>query len=538
MTEEERQRAERIRKRDELRELGLDPYGHRFDGTAPLSEVRLRGQAWGLQDGEKSDLRVSCAGRIMLARMMGKLAFMTVRDGSGRLQFAFSKNDLPEQWKILKKLDLGDLIGVEGVLGRTKTGELTLWADSVTVLAKALRPPPEKWHGLTDVDLRYRHRYVDLFTNPEVRAVFRRRSAIIQAVRQTLLAEGYCEVETPVLQPIYGGAAARPFTTHHNTLDMDLFLRISPELYLKRLLVGGMERVFEISRNFRNEGISTKHNPEFTMVELYEAYADYRVMMERVEQMTSAAFAVSAQESVPARVAALEREVERIEAKEERDEEHETELSATKQRLELYREAAAGIEAGRLTCVFQDQVLDFSPPWRRASYAELLQEHAGVALTDQAAVRAKAQQLQLEPAGKDDAVVINQVFEATVEQHLVQPTFVYDYPAAICPLTKRHPENPQIALRFEAFVAGMELGNAYTELNDPEVQEENLRRQVAGEGEETMAVMDEDFVMALEYGMPPAGGLGVGIDRLVMLLTDAASIRDVILFPLQRPRAT
>ena len=549
MAEGDAQRQDRIKRRDELVALGVDPYGQRFDNVDAAAAIREKAAPLNLEPGQKSDLTVRAAGRIMLARMMGKLAFLTIRDGSGKIQIAFSKQDFgAERWPIVKKLQLGDIIGVDGIVGSTKTGELTVWASELTVLCKALRPPPEKYHGLTDVDLRYRRRYVDLFTNPEVRDTFRQRSAIIQAIRGCLMDHEYLEVDTPVLQPIYGGAAARPFLTHHNTLDMQLYLRISPELYLKRLLVGGMDRVFEISRNFRNEGISTKHNPEFTMIELYEAYADYLVMMERVEQMVAAAFEVSTKAALPARLAAMEAEIERIRAiKSDDDADASAKASAQadvqakasayekEHHLSAYREAAAGIEAGKLTGVFDGAVVDFTPPWRRVKYAELLREHAGVAINDIPAVRAKADQLRIEHKDKDDAVVINDVFEATVERHLIEPTFVYDYPAAICPLTRRHPDDPSIALRFEAFVVGMELGNAYTELNDPQVQEENFKAQVAGEGDETMAVMDEDFVMALEYGMPPAGGLGVGIDRLVMLLTDSPSIRDVILFPLQRP---
>ncbi len=505
MSEPDRLKQERLKKRDALIEMGVDPYGRRFDNATPIDEVRIKAEPFGLGPGDKAqDLRVRVAGRIALLRVMGKLAFLTVHDRTGKLQFGLSKADLGDQWPIVKKLDLGDIIGAEGIIGKTKTGELTLWASELTVLCKSLHPPPEKWHGLTDVELRYRQRYVDLFANPDVRDVFRRRSEIIHAIREYLVSCGYLEVDTPVLQPIYGGAAARPFTTHHNTLDLDLFLRISPELYLKRLLVGGMERVFEVSRNFRNEGISTKHNPEFTMIELYEAYADYHVMMERVEGMFSAA-------------------IERI--------------------------------GGGYVRPFGELELDYQPPWRRAKYADLLREYAGVEMADKEAVFAGAGELgiyekMIKHGGRPDApaanaaegslidhdVLVNELFEETVEHHLVQPTFVYDYPAAICPLTRRHPQDESIALRFEAFVAGMELGNAYTELNDPQVQEANLRRQVAGEGEETMAVMDEDFVTALEYGMPPAGGLGVGIDRLVMLLTNCPSIRDVILFPLARPR--
>jgi lysyl-tRNA synthetase class 2 len=535
-SEEERLRLHRAAKRDALTGLGAPPYGGRFDGVRAIAELRQRAETLALEPGARSAERARTAGRIVLFRLMGKLAFATVRDGTAALQFGLSRADLGDQWDVVKQLDLGDIIGADGVLGRTKTGELTLWIDRITVLAKALRPPPEKWHGLTDVDLRYRRRYVDLFTNPEARDVFRQRSAIVQAVRDALLGEGYLEVETPVLQPIYGGAAARPFTTHHNTLDMELYLRISPELYLKRLLVGGLDRVFEVSRNFRNEGISTRHNPEFTMIELYEAYADYDVMMTRTEQMVLAAFEASTRVALPARLARLEQEYERLRAKDVQasDESQTAEEFAASQHLPAYREAAEGIGRGRLTGVFHGKVLDFTPPWPRRKYADLLKEHSGVAIDDAEGLRRKAQSLGLEPAGKDDAVVANDVFEATVEHHLVQPVFMHDYPAAICPLTRRHPDDPSIALRFEAFVAGMELGNAYTELNDPKEQLANFQRKVAGEGDETMAVMDEDFIMALEYGMPPAGGLGIGIDRLVMLLTDSPSIRDVILFPLQR----
>jgi len=513
--------------------MGVDPYGGRFPDVAQMTTVRERAESLHIQPGQHTELRVRIAGRVALLRVMGKLAFATLRDGTGTLQLGLSKAQIGDQWSILRNLDLGDIVGADGVIGRTKTGELTLWADRLTVLTKSLRPPPEKWHGLTDVDLRYRQRYVDLFANPEVRDVFLQRSAIMQAIRDALVREGYCEVETPVLQPIYGGAAARPFTTHHNTLDRKLYLRISPELYLKRLLVGGMERVFEVSRNFRNEGISTKHNPEFTMVELYEAYADYHVMMERVEQMVSAAFDASAAKTVPGRKTAIEREMARLEAERGRDD---ADHFARERHVDAYRQACEAIANGRRTAVFQGHVLDFTPPWPRRKYADLLSEYAGVQMADVAAVRGKAEELSIDPAGKDDAVIINEVFEAAVEHHLIQPVFVYDYPAAICPLTRRHPEDPSLALRFEAFVAGMELGNAYTELNDPAAQEANFRRRVAGEGDQTMAVMDEDFITALEYGMPPAGGLGVGIDRLVMLLTDSPSIRDVILFPLQRAK--
>ncbi len=525
---------QRRRKRDTLRELGVEPYGQRFENVQAVADVREAVKAVEFEPGKRTEHRARVAGRIALLRLMGKLAFVTIRDRSGKIQLGLSRADLGDSWPVLKQLDLGDIVGAEGVLGKTRTGELTVWVDRLTVLSKAVRPPPEKWHGLTDVDLRYRRRYVDLFSNPEVLAVFQQRSAIIGAIRASLVGEGYYEVDTPVLQPIYGGAAARPFTTHHNTLDMKLYMRISPELYLKRLLVGGMERVFEISRNFRNEGISTKHNPEFTMVELYEAYADYNVMMERVEQMVAAAYDVSTLKALPDRTELLEREKERIGTDQD---EAAASAYAEAEHLAAYQTAREGVVAGRRMVVFNGTVLDVTPPWSRRKYADLLLEYAGVAMGDEAAVLAKAKELGIETGGKDHAVVVNTLFEATVERQLIQPTFVYDYPAAICPLTRRHPDDPSVALRFEAFVAGMELGNAYTELNDPEEQSANFKRQVAGEGDETMAVMDDDFLTALEYGMPPAGGLGVGIDRLVMVLTDSASIRDVILFPLQRSTA-
>ena len=484
---EDKFKVERLKKLEQLRAAGVDPYGARFDHVEPVAAVRARAETLDIGPGViVAEQRTRVTGRIVLQRVMGNLIFLTVRDGTGDLQLGLSKRALADQWAAIHHFDLGDIIGADGPLGRTKTGELTVWADQVTFLCKCLKQPPEKWHGLTDVELRYRQRYVDLFANPDVRTVFKQRSLIIQAIRDYLGGLKYYEVDTPVLQPIYGGAAARPFKTHHNALNLDLFLRISPELYLKRLLVGGLERVFEFSRNFRNEGISTQHNPEFTLLELYEAYADYQVMMERVEQMVHTA-------------------IERIGGGSERR--------------------------------FREHLLNFAVPWPRRKYADLLREYAGVDLRDSAAVRAKARALEIPQQDKADAVVVNHVFEATVEPHLIQPTFVYDYPAELCPLTRRHPQDDTIALRFEAYVAGMELGNAYTELNDPGKQYENFARKLAGEGVETMAVMDEDFILALEYGMPPAGGLGVGIDRLVMVLTDSPSIRDVILFPLQRPVA-
>lgn len=482
--------ADRKAKLSKIQELGMDPYGGRFTELRRLADVRAEGEALGLEPGQHAEgLNVRVAGRIMLHRPAGKLVFMTLRDGSGDLQVAVSKSAVAEtEFQLAAKLvNLGDIVGVDGAVGKTKTGELTIWATGFTMLSKALQPPPAKWHGLKDMDLRYRRRYVDLFTNPDVRETFKKRSLIIDAIRRCLTDRGFFEVETPVLQPIYGGAAARPFTTHHNTLDMQLFLRISPELYLKRLLVGGIERVFEFARVFRNEGIDTTHNPEFTLLELYQAYGDYNDMMEVTEAMVSAA-------------------IERI--------------------------------GGGYKRPYGDLELDFTPPWPRRKYADLVREYAGVDTRDIAAVRGKATELGIEHKNMDDAIVVNEVFEATVEPKLIQPTFVLDYPAPICPLTRRKPDDPSIALRFEAFAAGHEICNAYSELNDPAVQEENFRRTLAGEKrDETMAVLDEDFLLSLQYGMPPAGGLGVGVDRWVMLLTNSPSIRDVILFPLQRPLA-
>ncbi|MFH1417596.1 MAG: lysine--tRNA ligase [Planctomycetota bacterium] len=488
---------DRCKKLEQLAAMGRLPYGSRFEAVVSNAETRDRVTSLGIEPGQTDDgARARVAGRLVLRRVMGKLAFLTIRDSSGDLQIGLSKRQIgPDGWAVVKLLDLGDIIGVDGALGRTKTEEITVWGDAITMLCKSLRPPPEKWHGLQDVDARHRQRYVDLFSNPEVMRTFKARSRMIDAIRTYMRGMGFLEVETPMLQPVYGGAAARPFTTHHNTLDMDLFMRISPELYLKRLLVGGMERVFEINRNFRNEGISPRHNPEFTMLECYQAYGDLTDMMVIVEGIVSNCIETLASRAIP---------------------------------------GPDGDHGNRRT--FSERELDFTPPWPRHTYSDLLLEHAGVALTDTAAVRAKAKTLGIDVANMDDAVAANRVFEATVEDKLVQPQFVIEYPAALCPLTRRKSDDPSLALRFEAFAAGMELGNAYTELNDPAVQRETLSAQVRGEGDETMRVMDDDFLTALEYGMPPAGGLGVGIDRLVMLLTNSPSIRDVILFPLQRPR--
>jgi len=473
----EQQRQEKLSR---LKELGIEPYGNRYEGTEPAEEIKAR-----FKEDDPAQ-QANCAGRIALLRDIGKLIFLTLRDRSGTIQVGLSKKLLGEQWELAKLLDLGDIIGAAGQLGRTKTGEITVWADRLTLLSKCLLPPPEKFHGLADIDQRYRQRYVDLWANPEVMERFKKRSAIITTIRDFLESKDFLEVETPMMQAIAGGAAARPFVTHHNSLDMDLFLRISPELFLKRLLVGGMEKVFEINRNFRNEGLSRRHNPEFTMIEVYQAYGDYNVMMDLTEEVISLCL-----------------------------EKH----SSGKQ-----------IQFGEFT-------IDFTRPWRRAKYADLLKEYGGCDIDDVEAVRAKARQLEMDEADMDDAVVVNEVFEATVEDNLIAPTFVIDYPAALCPLARRKKDDPRYACRFELFVARMELANAYTELNDPEVQYENFLTQLRGQ-EESLTKMDNDYVTALKYGMPPAGGLGIGIDRLVMVLTGAETIRDVVLFPLLRPAKT
>jgi lysyl-tRNA synthetase class 2 len=474
MNQFEQQRQE---KQARIRELGIDPYGNRYDGTEAAENIKRR-----FKDDDETQ-QAKCAGRIMLLRDIGKLIFMTLRDWSGTIQVGLSKKLMGEQWSLVKLLELGDIIGAAGQLGKTKTGEITIWADNVTLLSKSLLHPPEKFHGLSDIDLRYRQRYVDLWANPEVMERFKKRSAIISTIREFLKSRGFLEVETPMMQAIAGGAAAKPFVTHHNSLDLDLFLRIAPELFLKRLLVGGMEKVFEINRNFRNEGLSRQHNPEFTMLELYQAYADYNVMMDLTEELICLCM----------------------------------EKHCTGEQVQ-----------------FGEETVNYSRPWRRAKYAELLKEYGDCDPDDLPSVGARAKELGLDVTKMDPVVVIDKVFEATVEGNLVNPTFVIDYPAALCPLTKRKKDKPNYAERFELYIARMELANAYTELNDPAIQEANFNLQLRGQ-EESMAKMDTDFITALKYGMPPAGGLGIGIDRLVMVLSGAASIRDVVLFPLLKP---
>jgi lysyl-tRNA synthetase class 2 len=486
MSEVEELEAVRREKLRKIAELGIDPWGQRFDDHRAIADVR--GLEAAPSGAAEPGPRVRVAGRITLKRDQGNVIFLDLRDWTERIQVFVGKKQVGEQgWKLANLLDLGDLIGVDGTLGHTRTGELTVFADGLTFLGKCLLPPPEKWHGLADVELRSRQRYVDLFSNPESMATFLGRTKILAAFRAVLARWGFVEVEGPTMQAIAGGAAARPFVTHHNALDLDLYLRIALELHLKRLLVGGMERVFELGRVFRNEGISRKHNPEFTMLEAYQAYGDYRTMMDLTQDLI---------------IGAID---------------------------------AVG---GGYVRPWGETTVDFTPPWRRQRYADLFREHAGVAIDDAAGVRAQAEAHTILTAGKDHEVIVGELFEELVEPRLAGPVFVVDYPAALCPLTKRKADDPKVAERFELFVRGMELANAYTELNDPLLQDELFRRQLAGQKEEdSMAKMDSDFIRALKYAMPPAGGLGVGIDRLCMLLLNRENIRDVILFPLLRPEA-
>jgi lysyl-tRNA synthetase class 2 len=488
MSDEPRESLEEVRreKLHRIAGLGLDPWGQRFDGYQAIDAVRAAAPSH--DPGGQPGPMVRVAGRIMLRRGQGKVIFLDLRDWTGHIQIFVGQKQVGELgWQLTELLDLGDLIGVDGRLGYTRTGELTVFAETLTFLSKSLLPPPEKWHGLTDLEQRYRQREVDLFSNPDSLAVLLGRSKLIASFRRTMAERGFVEVETPTMQSIAGGAAARPFVTHHRALDIDLFLRIAPELYLKRLLVGGMERVFEIGRVYRNEGLSPRHNPEFTMLEAYQAYGDYHAMMELTETLISGA-----------------------------------------------------IEAlgGGFARPWGETTIDFTPPWPRRTYADLLAEYARVDPGDRDAVRARAEAAGVTTAGKDPDVVISDLFEAVVEHNLAGPIFVIDYPSAICPLTKRKASNPAVADRFELYVCGVELANAYTELNDPLLQEELLRKQLAGlPEEESMAKMDDDFVRALKHAMPPAGGLGIGIDRLCMVLLNRPSIRDVILFPLMRPQS-
>jgi lysyl-tRNA synthetase class 2 len=505
MSNEAEQIAQRKAKLEGLIALGVTPYPVRFERDATVTAlVEAHG---GKTDGELEAERpvVRAAGRILGIRAFGKANFVVLSDGLQRIQVYVRADAMPARdFQIYGLLDFGDLIGVEGRVFRTKTNELTIWASGLEFLAKCLLPLPEKWHGLTDVEIRYRQRYLDLIVNPDARRTFETRARVVASLRRFLNERGFLEVETPMMQPIAGGALARPFVTHHNALDMELYLRVAPELYLKRLTVGGCERVYEINRNFRNEGISTQHNPEFTMLEFYEAYVDYEHLMRMTEDMLTA----------------------------------------------VAREATGGVEVP-----YGDQTLSFAAPYRRLSLRHAAAERAvdrlraasspAIADVTEADLRDRAKAarvagalgIEVAPAHGAGRIAMS-IFERLCEADLVQPTFVYDFPTEVSPLSKQKADDPDTVERFELYAGGFEIANGFSELNDPAEQrrrfEAQLRDRAAGDAEAHR--MDEDYIRALEYGLPPAGGEGIGIDRLVMLLTDSPSIRDVILFPLMRSR--
>ena len=482
-----RERENRIEKLSALREAGINPYPYRFQRTHGVEEL-LSGEETFIE----SAAETAIAGRIMSIRGHGHTSFGNIKDDTGAIQFYIKDAEVSEEdWKVFRLLDVGDIIGLWGVLFKTRTGELTVKVSRLELLSKALLPLPEKYHGLQDKEIRYRRRYVDLIVNDEVMTVFRKRSLIIDSIRNYLKEHNFLEVETPILQPLYGGASARPFVTHHNTLDMKLYLRIADELYLKRLVVGGMERVFEFSKDFRNEGMDRSHNPEFTMLECYAAYWDYNDMMGFIEEM-------------------YQRLCEEV--------------------------------IGSTEILYGEYEIDLTPPWKRLTFYGSLEEKTGVDMRGLA-------EKELEKLAKDNdidlegvvgkAALLDELFSKLVEPELIQPTFIIDYPVELSPLAKVHRSEEGLVERFEPYIAGFEVANAFSELNDPIDQRARFEEQVRmrTEGADDMHPVDEDYIRALEYGMPPTGGLGVGIDRLVMLLTNSSSIRDVILFPQMRPEA-
>ena len=480
---------QRIKKVEELKELGIKPYGDTYEADDHTADLRAKYDAVPKESLETEKISCSLAGRIVAMRDFGKAAFAHIQDSTGKLQIYFKKDLLGENYKLLRKIDIGDIIGIRGSLFRTKTNELTVEVESYTLLTKSIRPLPEKWHGLKDIEIRYRQRYIDLIVNPEVRENFAKRGRIIKGVRDFLELKGFIEVETPMMHQIPGGATARPFKTHHNALDIDLYLRIAPELYLKRLLVGGYERVYELNKNFRNEGISTRHNPEFSMLEFYIAYKDYHFLMSFTE--------------------------------------------------ELFTEVAMKA-IGTLQMPYGDKMIDLTPPWPRIPMLEAL-EKAGVPAEvfddrEKAKQWGRAHSIDI-PNGSSMGKILDEIFKEKVEPGLIQPTFIIDHPVELSPLAKRKSDNPGLVERFELFICGREIANAFSELNDPFDQRGRFETQVTAKqaGDDEAHEMDEDFIRALEYGMPPAAGEGIGIDRLVMLLTNSPSIRDVILFPQLKP---
>ena len=484
---------ERRKKAETIRSMGVDlfPAGYNYDITA--SEAIKRFGNMDAEALERESHSFSIAGRIIAIRNFGKASFIHIKDGGERIQAYLRKDKIGDkQFQVFRHMDIGDFIGIKGSFFRTRTGELTLFADDMTLLSKSMRPLPEKWHGLSDIETRYRQRYLDLIVNDHVQKVFVLRSRIIQSIRNFFTREGFLEVETPMMQPIPGGATAKPFRTFHNALGMDFFLRVAPELYLKRLVIGGMERVFELNRNFRNEGISIQHNPEFTMLEFYMAYATYEEMMVLTE--------------------------------------------------ELFNHVLQEI-FGRNIIEYQQETIDFTPPWTRISLFDSLRETACVndekVFTDRKAAAEFAESKDITPDEKDSlGKILTKIFDQVVEPKLIKPTFITGYPTEISPLSRRNDKNPYITDRFELFIAGKEIANAFTELNDPDDQRDRLMEQVAlrESGDDEAQFMDEDFLTALEYGLPPTAGEGIGIDRVIMLFTDSTSIRDVIFFPHMRKK--
>ncbi len=482
---------QRREKADSLAAAGVKLFNNAFNNPQPIGELLPQGKTLAAECHDDSGILYRIAGRVMSMRKFGKAAFFHLQDQEDRIQ-VYARRDLlgETEFDHFKKWDVGDIVGVEGRLFKTKTGELSLEANTLQMITKSLRPLPEKFHGLTDVETRYRQRYLDLIVNPETRDIFKKRVEIIRLVREFLNNRGFMEVETPMMQPVPGGATAKPFKTHHNALDMDLFLRIAPELYLKRLLVGGFEKVFEINRNFRNEGLSTRHNPEFTMLEFYQAYSTYHDLMDLTEEMISW----------------LAHEI-----------------------------------TGSMDITYQGVPVNLAPPWQRYTMEEALEKIAGIdpaILKDDATVMAlaKAKGIELQPeAGPGKAKT--ELFELLVEERLIDPTFITSYPTEVSPLARRNEDDPSVTDRFELFITGREIANAFSELNDPIDQLQRFQKQIneRGDDDEVHPVLDRDYVRALEYGMPSAAGEGIGIDRLVMLLTDAPSIRDVILFPQLKP---
>jgi len=491
MSQDNQTLKQRREKAESLEELGVNLYSNSFTPANAIEQLLPKGDSLEAQETEPGGNSYSIAGRIMAMRKFGKAAFCHITDQTGRIQIYLKKDKLgDETFTAFKKWDIGDIVGINGTLFKTKVGELSVAATDITMISKSLRPLPEKWHGLTDVETRYRQRYVDLIVTPESRETFKKRVEIIKLIREYLDGRDFMEVETPMMQPVPGGATAKPFMTHHNALDMDLYLRIAPELYLKRLLVGGFERVFEINRNFRNEGLSTRHNPEFTMLEFYQAYATYEDMMDLTEEM----------------------------------------ISSICQKIH-----------GSMQINYQGTEVNLSPPWKRLTMDEALIQMAGVdeaTLLDSEKVilLAKEKGIQLdEQAGAGKAKT--ELFELLVEEKLIDPTFITSYPTEVSPLARGNDDDPTVTDRFELFITGRELANAFSELNDPRDQLQRFEQQIAdrGDDEEIHPELDSDYIRALEYGMPSAAGEGIGIDRLVMLLTDAPSIRDVILFPHLKP---